>query len=156
MSFAPYLSGERAPHNDASVRGGFSGLSTSTSQEDLTHAVLAGVCFGLRDGFEAISGTGGTFETLYAVGGGAASRYWLRMLATVLDTPLHLPEGREFGAALGAARLGMTAATGAAIDSVMQPPATAEIIMPDAALVDAYREAYAQFRALYPAFKSLG
>ena len=156
VSFAPYLSGERAPHNDASVRGGFSGLSTSTSQEDLTHAVLAGVCFGLRDGFEAISGTGGTFETLYAVGGGAASRYWLRMLATVLDTPLHLPEGREFGAALGAARLGMTAATGAAIDSVMQPPATAEIIMPDAALVDAYREAYAQFRALYPAFKSMG
>lgn len=156
VGFAPYLSGERTPHNDAQVRGGFSGLSTSTTQEDLTHAVLAGVCFGLRDGFEAISATGGTFETLYAVGGGAASRYWLHLLATVLDTPLHLPEGREFGAALGAARLGMAAATGAAIDSIMQPPATAEIIMPDKQLVDAYCESYAQFRALYPAFKSLG
>lgn len=155
VGFAPYLSGERTPHNDAQVRGGFSGISTSTTQQDLTHAVLVGVCYGLRDGFEAMAGTGAAFKTLYAVGGGAASRYWLKMLATVLNTPLHLPEGREFGAALGAARLGMAAATGAAVEGIMQPPATAEIIAPDADQVAAYDVVYAQFRSLYPAFKSL-
>ena len=155
VAFAPYLSGERTPHNDAQVRGGFSGGSTSTTQQDLTHAVLAGVCFGLRDGFEAITGTGAVFKTLYAVGGGTASRYWLKMLATVLNTPLHIPEGREFGAALGAARLAMVAQSGATVEEVMTPPATAEVIMPDIGLVAAYDAAYAEFRRLYPAFKSL-
>ena len=155
VEFAPYLSGERTPHNDAQVRGGFSGLSTSTTTEDLTHAVLAGVCFGLRDGFEAMRGTGAVCEALYAIGGGAASRYWLQMLATILKTPLLLPEGREFGAALGAARLGMVAATGAAVEDIMVPPATAEVIMPVADQAAAYDRAYEEFRRLYPMFQSL-
>ena len=37
----------------------------------------------------------------------------------------------------------------------MTPPATAEVIMPDIGQVAAYDAAYAQFRKLYPAFKSL-
>lgn len=155
VQFAPYLSGERTPHNDAQVRGGFSGLGTSTTQADLTHAVLEGVCFGLRDGFEALRSAGAECDALYAIGGGAASQYWLQMLATVLNTPLHLPEGREFGAALGAARLGMAAATGACVDDIMRPPATAQVIAPIGDKVAMYDAAYAKFRALYPAFKAL-
>jgi xylulokinase len=155
VGFAPYLSGERTPHNDAHVRGGFSGLATTTSVQDMTHAVLEGVCFGLRDGAEAMAQTGAEVEMLYAIGGGAASRYWLQMLATVLDTPLHLPSGRAFGAALGAARLGMMAATGAPLEEVMIPPETAEIIMPDKKLLAAYDKAYAKFRTFYPAFSAL-
>lgn len=72
-----------------------------------------------------------------------------------LNTPLHIPEGREFGAALGAARLAMIAQSGASVEEVMTPPATAEVIMPDIGQVAAYDAAYAQFRKLYPAFKSL-
>ncbi len=156
VHFAPYLSGERTPHNDAHVRGGFTGLGTNTTPQDLTQAVLEGVCFGLRDGFEAIASTGARFKTLYAIGGGAASRYWLEMLATVLHTPLHIPAGQEFGAALGAARLGIVAATGAAVEDVMTPPKTAEVIMPNDRLVPAYDAAYSDFRRLYPALKALG
>lgn len=155
VKFAPYLSGERTPHNDALVRGGFSGISTSTTLQDMTHAVLSGVCFGLRDGLEAMRATGANCEVLYVTGGGAASRYWMQMLATVLDTPLVVPEGREFGAALGAARLGMAAATGIAVQEIMVPPPTAEVIMPVADQVLAYASAYAEFKKLYPAFQSL-
>lgn len=155
VGFGPYLSGERTPHNDAQVRGGLSGISTSTTIEDLTHAVLAGVCFGLRDGLETMRGTGAGCEALYAIGGGAASKYWLQMLATVLNIPLLLPEGREFGAALGAARLGMAAATGAPVDEIMVPPPTAETVMPVADQVAAYDAAYTRFRKLYPFYQSL-
>ena len=130
VKFAPYLSGERTPHNDALVRGDFSGISTSTTTQDLTHAVLSGVCFGLRDGFEAMRETGANSDALYVVGGGAASQYWLQMLATVLNTPLLVPEGREFGAALGAARLGVVAATGRPVKEIMLPPPTAEVVLP--------------------------
>ena len=154
VEFFPYLSGERTPHNDANIRAGFVGLGQDTSQQDMTQAVLEGVCFALRDALEAIKSTGGSFTQLYTIGGGSASDYWLSLLATVLQTPLHIPEGREFGAARGAARLGLAAATGAPIETVMRPAPTAQIIAPVADLVPAFDAAYARFRAGYPLLKS--
>ena len=100
VSFLPYLSGERTPHNDADIRGSFTGIGTQTTREDLTRAVLEGVAFGLRDSAEAIRASGGQLDRLWAIGGGAASTYWLRVIATVLGVPLDVPEGEAFGAAL--------------------------------------------------------
>ena len=85
IRFLPYLSGERTPHNDSKIKGAFTGLSTSTSIEDLTRAVLEGVSFGLRDSFEALKSTGARVETLTVIGGGSASDYWLSLLATVFN-----------------------------------------------------------------------
>ncbi|KIN71497.1 xylulokinase [Sulfitobacter guttiformis] len=154
VQFFPYLSGERTPHNDAEIRAGFVGLGKDTDRDALTRAVLEGVCFGLRDGFEALISGGSKPAHLFAIGGGSTSRYWLSLLATVIKTPLHLPEGREFGAAMGAARLGMTATLGAPVSEIMGRVPTAEIIEPIAALTDAYDAAYLAFRAGYHLLKS--
>ncbi|MCG6882795.1 MAG: xylulokinase [Silicimonas sp.] len=153
--FLPYLSGERTPHNDAAIRGGFTGLATSTSLDDMTRAVLEGVTFGLRDSHEALMATGARPEALIAIGGGTGSRYWLRLIATALGLPLRLPAGGEFGAALGAARLGMAAATGAAPETLMTPPAMRETIEPDETQRAAYDDAYQAFRAAYPGLKAI-
>ena len=153
--FLPYLSGERTPHNDAEIRGAFTGLGTETTRDDMTRAVLEGVSFGLKDSAEALRATGADLPDLFAIGGGTRSRSWLRLLATVLDLPLHLPAEGEFGAALGAARLGRMAATGEAPEVVLTPPATAEVVDPVAALVPAYAEAYARFRAAYPCIRAV-
>ncbi|TIM18130.1 MAG: xylulokinase, partial [Mesorhizobium sp.] len=40
VSFLPYLSGERTPHNDSAIRGSFTGLAHETSRTVLTQAVL--------------------------------------------------------------------------------------------------------------------
>lgn len=37
-NFLPYLSGERTPHNDAIIRGAFTGLSATSGLDDLTRA----------------------------------------------------------------------------------------------------------------------
>ncbi|SDI86861.1 xylulokinase [Salipiger marinus] len=153
--FLPYLSGERTPHNDAEIRGAFTGLGTETTRDDMTRAVLEGVSFGLKDSAEALRATGADLPHLFAIGGGTRSRSWLRLLATVLDLPLHLPAEGEFGAALGAARLGRMAATGEAPEVVLTPPATAEVVDPVTALVPAYAEAYARFRAAYPPIRAV-
>ena len=153
--FLPYLSGERTPHNDAEIRGAFTGLGTETTRDDMTRAVLEGVSFGLKDSAEALRATGADLPHLFAIGGGTRSRSWLRLLATVLDLPLHLPAEGEFGAALGAARLGRMAATGEAPEVVLTPPPTAEVVDPVAALVPAYAEAYARFRAAYPGLRAV-
>jgi len=153
--FLPYLSGERTPHNDAGIRASFTGLGVETDAADLTRAVMEGVCFGLRDSAEALKATGAALDHMLAIGGGTRSRHWAKMLATVLNTPLAMPKAGEFGAALGAARLGMAAATGADPDSIMTPPEIGQTITPDAQLVAAFDEAYSRFRASYPGIKAI-
>ncbi|MEJ6479087.1 MAG: xylulokinase [Octadecabacter sp.] len=155
LRFLPYLSGERTPHNDADIRGSFTGIGAETTREDMTRAVLEGVAFGLRDSFEALRATGASLDHLIAIGGGTGSRYWLTMIATVLGVPLSLPKGGEFGAALGAARLGMAAALGGDAEALMTPPALGEAIMPDDALKPAFDAAYQQFRAAYAGIKAV-
>jgi xylulokinase len=155
LRFLPYLSGERTPHNDAAIRGGFLNLDIADGRAELTRAVLEGVAFGLRDGLDALSATGARLDTPLVIGGGARSPYWVALLATVLDTPLALPERGEFGAALGAARLALSGVTGAAPDALMTKPPVARVVAPDPALVAAYAEAHAAFRAAYSAIRNL-
>jgi len=155
LTFLPYLSGERTPHNDATIRGAFIGLDVAMDRGDLTRAVMEGVGFALRDSLEALKGTGARFETLFAVGGGARSRFWLTTLANTLNLPLSIPQGSELGAAMGAARLAICATTGAAPEEAMTQPETQAVIAPDADLTPAYDAAYDRYRALYPALSAL-
>ncbi|ETX13256.1 xylulokinase [Roseivivax halodurans JCM 10272] len=155
VRFLPYLSGERTPHNDAAIRGSFTGLSAGTSRADLTRAVVEGVSFGLRDSYEALKATGAELPSLIAIGGGARSRYWLKLLASVLDVPLDVPKDGEFGAALGAARLGLVAATGRPVTEVMTAPEIGERIEPDPALTGAFDDAYGAFRKAYAGIRAV-
>src|SRR5690606_21955796 len=45
VTFLPYLSGERTPHNDAAIRGVFTGLAHESGRAALTQAVVEGVSF---------------------------------------------------------------------------------------------------------------
>ncbi|WP_157015647.1 xylulokinase [Mesorhizobium xinjiangense] len=155
VTFLPYLSGERTPHNDAAIRGVFSGLAHQSDRPALTQAVLEGVAFAFRDSLEALRAAGTELTRVTAIGGGSRSRYWLKSVATALDLPVDIPADGDFGAAYGAARLGLIAAESADPQAVCTPPATAETIEPEPALSDAYAQAYARYRALYPAIKGV-
>ncbi len=151
--FLPYLSGERTPHNNANARGSFVGLSQSTSTAQLAQAVMEGVTFAMRDCQRVLADAGTEIGRLIAVGGGSRSQLWLKMLATNLDTEIALPADGDFGGALGSARLGLCAATGADPLEVMAMPPIRQTISPDQALKGAYSEQYARYRALYPAIE---
>ncbi|MDK4706426.1 xylulokinase [Rhizobium sp. CNPSo 4062] len=155
VTFLPYLSGERTPHNDATIRGAFIGLGHESGRAVLTQAVLEGVSFAIRDNLEALRSAGTDIARVTAIGGGSRSRYWLASIATALGVPVDLPADGDFGAAFGAARLGLIAATGADPVAVCTPPQTAGTIDPVASLTDAYADAYKRYRAVYPAIKPL-
>lgn len=72
VTFLPYLSGERTPHNDASIRGTFAGLGHESDRVALTQAVLEGVSFAIRDSLEALRLAGTTLTRVTAIGGGRA------------------------------------------------------------------------------------
>lgn len=155
VTFLPYLSGERTPHNDATIRGAFIGLGHESGRVVLTQAVLEGVSFAIRDNLEALRSAGTDIARVTAIGGGSRSRYWLASIATALGVPVDLPADGDFGAAFGAARLGLIAATGADPVAVCTPPQTAGTIDPEASLTEAYADAYKRYRAVYPAIKPL-
>lgn len=154
VTFLPYLSGERTPHNDAAIRGAFLGLGHESGRVVLTQAVLEGVSFAIRDSLEALKSAGTSLSRVTAIGGGSRSRYWLKSIATALDLPVDLPADGDFGAAFGAARLGLIAATGAVPTDILTAPRTAETIEPETALTAAYEDAYQRYRRLYPAIRA--
>lgn len=142
--FLPYLGGERTPLNNAAIRAAFIGLEHATGRAAATRAILEGVSFALCDCRDALMATGTRIDSLVAVGGGSRSDYWLAALATALDIPLSIPEAGDFGAAFGAARLGMMAATGD--PSLATPPRVIRTVTPDATLADAFAEGHARYR----------
>ncbi|UCA45919.1 xylulokinase [Pseudochrobactrum sp. XF203] len=153
VTFLPYLSGERTPHNDSLIRGSFTGLSHSDNRVALTQAVLEGVAFSFRDNLEALAKAGTQLESVMAIGGGSRSAYWLKALATALNMPVHLPADGDFGAAFGAARLGLIAAEKADALAICTAPQIIKTIEPDQKLHAAYEAAYQRYTALYQALK---
>lgn len=105
VTFLPYLSGERTPHNNPNAKGVFFGMTHETKRTELAQAVLEGVGFALADGLDALHATGVEPEEISLIGGGAQSPYWRQMLADIFNKKLVYRAGGDVGPALGAARL---------------------------------------------------
>lgn len=156
LTFLPYLQGERTPHADPSARGVFEGLSIRHDRGALVRAVLEGVAYGLRDSLELLRELGVRPRAARASGGGARSRLWLEIVASVLGLPLELTTGEE-GSAFGAALLagvaeGVFADAQEAVTACMRVRETVE---PNETWTPWYGEGYRRFRSLYPAIRGL-
>ncbi len=156
LLFLPYLAGERTPYADPDARGAFVGLSVRHDRGALTRAVLEGVAFGLRDSLDLTKDLGGAPRLGRISGGGARSRLWAQIIASVLELPLE-PVAVDEGAAFGAAILGGVAANvwpdvHAAVQQTVKPRGLIEPV-PD--WIEPYREQREHYRALYPALKAV-
>ena len=152
LLFLPYLTGERTPHPDPAARGAFVGLTVHHGRPHLTRAVLEGVAFGLRDSLELTKGLGvPVSEPIRATGGGSKSPVWRRILADVLQVPVATTSTSE-GAAQGAA---MLAAVGLgwfeSVDEACRDLVKLDDVIGPSPDTDLYEDAYARYRALYPA-----
>lgn len=146
--FLPYLSGERTPHNNATVRGSFHGLSHDTGPAELAYAVFEGVSFGLCDGLAALQSAGNEIKRLSLVGGGARSAFWAQHLASSMSISIVTHGGAEAGGALGAARLGWLA-LGASEQDVCITPSVTQVFTPDASEQALLAPRFQRFKALY-------
>jgi xylulokinase len=156
LIFLPYLAGERTPYADPDARGAFVGLSIRHDRGALTRAVLEGVAFGLKDSLDLTEDLGGVPELGRISGGGARSRLWAQIIASVLELPLE-PVAVDEGAAFGAAILGGVAAdvwpdVHVAVQQTVKPRG---LIEPVPEWIEPYREQRERYRALYPALRAL-
>jgi xylulokinase len=152
--FLPYLQGERTPHADPEATASFTGLALRHGRGALARAVLEGVAYGLRDSLELLRELGVAPSAGRASGGGARSRLWLEIVASVLELPLErcaVDEGSAYGAALLAGiAAGTFASAHEAVEACVQVRETVE---PNPAWARRYEAGYARYRALYPAIR---
>lgn len=151
--FLPYLSGERTPHNDPAAKGVLFGLTHDSDGAVLGQAVLEGVAMAFRDGLDALLESGAEVGSITAIGGGARSGYWGRLLSAALGRPLVYRDGGEVGPAYGAARLAQIGFGHGTVESVCAAPPITAVIEPDLRLTDSFAAKQPRFRALYSALK---
>jgi xylulokinase len=110
------------------------------------------VAFGLRDSFELIKTAGKvTVEQVRVSGGGAKSPLWRQILADVLNAEMvtvNTTEGAAYGAALLA---GVGGGAWGDVDSACQRTIHLTGTTAPSGQAALYDDAYARYRALYPA-----
>jgi len=147
LLFLPHLMGERAPETDPDARGVFFGLALAHGQGEIARAVLEGCAFQLRRIAEALDLSG--VEAIVAVGGGARSALWVRIIADVVGMPLLVPRVLEAGA-LGAAIL---AGVGVGVYGGIEE--AAQRVVEIAARVEPDRSRQEAYERVYPLFLEL-
>lgn len=106
LLYLPHIdpSGERAPFFDPNAAAQIMGIKTTTTKEQILHAVMEGVCLGIRSCLEGIPDVG----AIMLSGGGAKSDVWSQMLADCTGRDVVICEATELaakGAALSAAMM---------------------------------------------------
>jgi xylulokinase len=107
--FLPYLTGERTPWMDPTLRAGWVGAGPGDGPGALMRAALRGVAFGIRAGLDALRERGAAPARLRLAGGGTVHPGWRQLLADALGVPLGAVACPN-AAARGAALLGGLAA----------------------------------------------
>ena len=146
ITFLPYLSGERTPHNAPNATGAFHGLRRDHTLADMVQAVMEGVGFAFADCCAALDACGTLPSSVCVAGGGSQSAVWLEMLASITGLTLDVPDSGVQGAALGAARLAMLGTGDASADDVCMPSKVRQTYTADPMLSDLYAPRLQSFR----------
>lgn len=143
VTFLPYLTGERCPHNDPNLRASFTGLSLAHGRAHLTRAVFEGVSFGVMDCLRAVLPVVPPGAVLRLTGGGAKGKFWSQMISDVTGlqcVTLAADEGPAYGAALLAGvGIGVWGTVEEACSEMVRPAGHIEPSGTD------YSDAYARF-----------
>ena len=152
VTYLPFLSdsGIIAPRVEPHARAGFAGLSPRHARGHLARAVFEGTTFAIRDCFAAMARP---VDRIRLIGGGSRSAFWSQMLADVMQRPVDIPVGREFGAK-GAALLAATAVEHfpSVREASRQTFSLLRCHEPDRAAGDAYQTVYERYGVRRDAF----
>ena len=103
VTLLPYFDGERTP-NRPTARATLTGMSTSTTREDVARAYVEGLLCSLADGIAALEErTGTAARRITLIGGGARSRAVQQLAPAIFGREVTIAPDGEY-VALGAAR----------------------------------------------------
>jgi xylulokinase len=150
LFFVPYLAGERfGDHRNA--RAQFFGLAAAHGLAHMHRAVLEGVAFAVKRHITIMEeASGEKLERIIASGGGARTKLWMTIKASVYGIPIVVPQEAECGI-VGCAAMAATATGqfGSIEAAAGQYVSFSEEILPDTAWAETYRPMQAFFEKLY-------
>lgn len=150
LFFLPYLTGERlGAHRNA--RAQFFGLGAAHALPHLHRAIMEGVAFAAARHLRIMeTAAGQKLERVIASGGGARTKLWLTIKASVYGIPVIVPQEAECGvvgcAAMAATAIGRFARVEDAVGAYVR---IAEEIAPDPAWAERYGRMQPVFDRLY-------
>ncbi|MCQ8242259.1 xylulokinase [Rhizosaccharibacter radicis] len=106
LLFLPYLNGERLGER-TNARAQFIGLTSGHGAGHLHRAVMEGVAFAAARNLRIMEAAGNRLDRMVAAGGGARTRLWLEIKASLYNCPILVTEAAECGV-LGCAMLAGT------------------------------------------------
>lgn len=84
----PHFAGAATPYMDTGSKGAVLGLTTASTVADIYRGCMEGVAYEMYLNYQALQGSGISFEKLNATGGGARSAVWMQIKADVLNLPI--------------------------------------------------------------------
>jgi xylulokinase len=149
LLFLPYLNGERLGRKTNS-RAQFFGLTSVHGAAHLHRAVMEGIAFAARRNLALIKSRGGRLDRMVAAAGGAKSRLWLEIKASIYDCPILAPSEPECGvlgcAMLAGAAVGLFSNLETAVSQLVRYDRE---IVPNLAWSERYEKMQRLFDALY-------
>ena len=73
----------------------------------MIYAVIEGISFGIKSGYDAVHHVSKESKDIYLIGGGSKNIFWGNLMASILNHDLLIGEESSLGSAFGAARLAM-------------------------------------------------
>lgn len=153
----PYWNAAQTPYWDPLARGAIVGWHGRHTRAHLYRSILEGVGFELRLHLERLEEvTGQPIRSIRAVGGGARSPLWMRVITDITGRPVRVCADPEMSAA-GANLLGWEFLHRSDQPTALVPAAapSGRDVLPDPAAAPGYDALFAVYRRVYPALRDL-
>ena len=149
--FFPYLLGERAPLWNNYARGMLIGMGLDMKRSDLIRSIFEGTSYSLRHVVETVKESGAKADVLRICGGGAKSRTWAQIKASMLKMPVYLLDETSGDVPVGDAlivghKVGVFPDLTKAVEQIVK---VNEIIQPIDEWVNAYDKLYPYYVEMY-------
>jgi xylulokinase len=150
--FTPWLNGERAPVDDALIRGGLHNITLATTREQVARSVFEGVALNTRWMHQSVERfCRRRLEPIAFVGGGARSALWGQIMADVLGRTVHRIADPRSANLRGAALLALVGLGRLETDELNGRAPVAAVHTPGKAAKRTYDDLFAAFRGTYRA-----
>jgi len=154
----PYWNAAQTPYWDALARGATIGWHGRHRRAHLYRSILEGVGFELRLHLERLEEvTGQRVQSIRAVGGGARSPLWIRIITDITQRPVRVCADPEVSAAGAAALARAFLDRGGYASSAVELPALplGREVLPDLSTAAGYDAFFGVYRRMYPALRGL-
>ena len=151
LLFYPYILGERAPLWNDYARGMFIGMGMDMTRPEFVRSVFEGTAYALRHVIETIRERGAEASLLRICGGGAKSRTWSQIKASMLHMPVYVLDEKSGDVPVGDAlivghKVGVFADPAEAVERIIR---VKEVLDPIPEWEKAYDEFYPYYIKMY-------